>query len=420
MSGSINVTFLDEIEDAITEAGGTASDGATRIIDRIGAPQPAELFDGIAALPAPDAVADFIANLDDLNFARLEGLLDALPPEQRGPDSTGEVRTGLSDFLQIQVEVGAALSATARIVHTLGPDAIAMQVRGYDFAINEQYEDSETGFSAIKVLPADGGPMIFVIDGLEVGSIADTVAAVDLGGLQTRSAAFQAMIDDAVEAQVTLGRGVQFVGPSLGGALAQVAAHEAAQALIATGQPVAPGTVRLMTVDALGGRDAAEALNGGALDPAALAVINALNIRTEGDLISRIGSHVGETLSFQAVDASGAPIAVTAADAHVNVTSLLRTLPDPTLYAAGVRGAPEEISGFSQVANALGRGIADGYLAGGERDDPNALVPLQVPGNAELLNNNTLYRLDANSDGAIDIAVLTSQPVPPAIADLVL
>ncbi len=428
MSGSITFT---PIEDALTEAGEAVSDAATTITGPIEVPQPAEvidtaavdvsdLIDDIADLPAPQAVADFIANLDDLNFARLEGLLDQLPPEYRGPDATGEVRTGLSDFLQIQVEVGAALSATARVVNTLGPDAIAMQVRGYDFAIIEQYNDNDSGFSAIKVLPADGGPMSFVIDGLEVGSVADTVAAVDLGGLQLRSAAFQAMIADAVEAQATLGRGVQFVGPSLGGAVAQVAAYEAAEALIAAGVPTAPGTVRLLTVDALGGRDAAEALNGGTLDPAVLNVINALNIRTEGDLVSRIGSHVGETLSFQAVDASGNPIAVTAADAHVNVVSLLRTLPDPTLFNAGVRGAPEEVSGFALVANALGRGIADGYLASGERDDPDALVPLQVPGEAELVNNNTLYRLDADSNGTLDLAVLASQPVPQAVADLVL
>lgn len=428
MSGSITFT---PIEDALTEAGEAVSGAVTTITGPIEVPQPAEvvdtaavdvsdLIDDIADLPAPQAVADFIANLDDLNFARLEGLLDQLPPEYRGPDATGEVRTGLSDFLQIQVEVGAALSATARVVNTLGPDAIAMQVRGYDFAIIEQYNDNDSGFSAIKVLPADGGPMSFVIDGLEVGSVADTVAAVDLGGLQLRSAAFQAMIADAVEAQATLGRGVQFVGPSLGGAVAQVAAYEAAEALIAAGVPTAPGTVRLLTVDALGGRDAAEALNGGTLDPAVLNVINALNIRTEGDLVSRIGSHVGETLSFQAVDASGNPIAVTAADAHVNVVSLLRTLPDPTLFNAGVRGAPEEVSGFALVANALGRGIADGYLASGERDDPDALVPLQVPGEAELVNNNTLYRLDADSNGTLDLAVLASQPVPQAVADLVL
>ncbi|NGM20415.1 hypothetical protein G3576_10350 [Roseomonas stagni] len=431
MSGSLNFNLPEDIEDALTEAGNDVADTVTDIIDPIELPQPADvidtaaidvsdLIDEIADLPAPQAVADFFANLDDLNFARLEGLLDQLPPEYRGPDSTGEVPTGLSDFLQLQVEIGAALTATARVVHTLGPDAIAMQVRGFDFAINEQYNDNESGFSAIRVLPADGGPVVFVIDGLEVGSIADTVAAVDLGGLQVRSAAFQAMIADAVEAQVTLGRGVQFVGPSLGGAVAQVAAYEATEAMLAAGVSIAPGAVRLLTVDPLGGRDAAEKLNGGSLDPNVLSYINALNIRTEGDLITRIGSHIGETVSFQAVDANGNPIAVTAADAHVNVTSLLRTLPDATLYNAGVRGAPEEVSGFALVANALGQTIADGYLASGERDDPNALVELQVPGQAELLNNNTLYRLDADSNGTLDLAVLTSQPVSQAVADLVL
>jgi hypothetical protein len=432
MSGSINFTLPEDIEDALTEAGETISDTVTDVTGPIEIPQPAEvadtaaaidvsdLIDEIADLPAPEAILDFLSNLDDLNFNRLEDLIDQLPPEYRGPDSTGEVRTGLSSFLQIQVEVGAALTATARVAQTLGTDSIAMQVRGYDFAINEFYNDNDSGFSAIKVLPADGGPMIFVIDGLEVGSVADTVAAVDLGGIQTRSAAFQQMIADAVEAQLTLGRGVQFVGPSLGGAVAQVAAYEAAQALLATGQPVAQGAVKLITVDALGGRDAAEALNGGSLDANALSLINALNIRTEGDLISRIGSHIGETVSFQAVDANGSPIAVDAADAHVNVTSLLRTLPDATLYNAGVRGAPQEVSGFALIANELGRPIADGYLASGERDDPNALVPLQVPGEAELLNNNTLYRLDADSNGTLDLAVLTSQPVSQAVADLVL
>lgn len=366
-------------------------------------------------------VADILANLDlGLDVNRLEGLIDRLPPEQRGPDSTGEVATGLSSFSRAELAVGASLAAVPRVLDALGPDAYAVSTPGTYFTVITRYEDNESGFSAVRLRPADGGPEVFAIDGLEVGSTADTVAALDLGGLQMRSAAFGQMVADAAASYLTEGRPSQFVGPSLGGAVAQAAAHEAAQALLAIGVPIAAGAVRLVTVDSLGGRDATEQLNGGVLDPAALALINGLNIRTEGDLITRIGSHIGETLNFAPVDSAGQPVTLSTEDAHVNVESLLATLNSDSLTAAGVRGAPEEISGFAQVTNAVGRLVADGYLASGERDDPDRMVPLQVPGVAGFDASGTIYVLDGDENGTHDLAVALTQPVSPAVADLVL
>lgn len=366
-------------------------------------------------------MADILANLDfGLDVNRLEGLIDRLPPDQRGPDATGEAATGLSVFTRAELVAGASLSAVVRVLDALGPDAYAVSTPGTYFTVIARYEDNDSGFSAARLRPFDGGPEIFAIDGLQVGSIADTVAAVDLGGLQMRSAAFNQMVADASASHLADGRAVQFVGPSLGGALAQAAAHEAAQALLASGVPVAAGAVRLVTVDALGGRDGTEQLNGGALDPAALALINGLNLRTDGDLISRIGSHIGETLTFAPVDSAGQPVTLSTEDAHVNVESLLATLSSDSLTAAGVRGAPAEISGFAQVTNAVGRLVADGYLSGGERDDPNELVPLQVPGVAGFDPSGTVYVLDADANNTHDLAVALTQPVSPAVADLVL
>ena len=384
-----------------------------------------DLGDDIAALtgrlglPATQDLADLIANIDQLNINGLERLLNALPEELRGPDATGEVATGQSDFQQAEIKVAAGLAAMPRVVDTLGPTAVEATVTGAAFSLLDRYEDADSGFMALRLRPLDGGPEVFAIDGLQVGSIADSVAAVDLGTLQAESPAFAEMVADARDAELAEHRGVQFVGPSLGGAVAQVAAYETAQALIESGQCHQPVPVELITVDSLGGRDAAERLNGGGLDPAALSLINAVNIRTEGDLISRIGSHIGPTISFAPVDSAGNPTDPTVAARHVNVESLLKTLETPALFEAGVRGAPAEVSGFALVSNALGAQVADAYLASSERDDP-APVALQIPGTATLTENNTLYQLDADSNGVVDLAVRMSEPVPPATADLVL
>ena len=104
-------------------------------------------------------------------------------------------------------------------------------------------------------------------DGLEVGSDPDTLAALSLGRTQAASPEFARMLGDARDAALLDGHGLVFVGPSLGGALAQVAAYETAETLLAAGANPGTGSIRLLTVNSLGGRDAAESLNGGTLDP---------------------------------------------------------------------------------------------------------------------------------------------------------
>jgi hypothetical protein len=146
------------------------------------------------------------------------------------------------------------------------------------------------------------------------------------------------MVADARTAAVAGGREVVFTGASLGGALVQVGGYEAAEAILAAA-PGYAGRVTVFGVDSLGGRDATESLNGGRLDPAVLERMNALHIRTEGDVVSRVGSHLGDTISFQAVDAAGNPVLLSAREAHVNIPSLLATLSSDALFAAGARRA---------------------------------------------------------------------------------
>lgn len=365
---------------------------------------------GLSALSGP---VD-IRNLNDLG-----DLADRLPGGFGQPDSTGGVPAGASTIVREEAAVMATLSAAPRIVDALGPSADIVQVRGESFTVAGRYEDPVSGFSALHLVPADGGRDVFAVDGLEVGSRADEVAAATLGRLQVQSAAFSHMVGDAVAAAYADGKGIEMVGVSLGGAVAEVAAYDASKAIVAGGPGALVGTVHLVTVDGLGGRDAAEATNGGALDPQALALIDALNIRTDGDIVSRIGSHIGQTLTLPALDAQGNVVHLDPAHAHVNVVSLLQNLSSDERFAAGVRGDPAEISGFAAASNAASDQLIQAWLASGQHDDGTPRE-LQIPGHASFDPTGTLWSLDADSNGTTDIAVHLSAPVEQARADLVL
>lgn len=353
-----------------------------------------------------------LRDLDDL-----AALAARLPPGLAGPDATGEVPTGSAAIGREALAVAATLSAAARIVAAIGPQAEAIETRGLTFTVGERYQDPESGFSAVRLTPEGGGPVVFSVDGLQVGSRADEVAAATLGRLQVESDAFRAMIADA--AQFGAGDGVVFAGPSLGGAVAQVAAYETAEALRATAAPVETGAVQLVTVDPLGGTDAARAINAGLLDPAALALIEAVNIRTEGDIVSRIGSHLGATLTFPARDATGAVVEVTPAEAHVNVLSLLQNLSSDAFFAEGVFGPPAEIAGFALAANAAADEVIAFWRAIGLEEEEAARA-LQITGTASLDPTRTTWSLDADDDGSVDLAVLLSSPLDPGRDALVL
>ncbi len=351
------------------------------------------------------------------DFNGLAALAGRLPGDLAGPDSTGEVPTGSAAITRAEAETAARLAAAPRVVEALGPTTLTVEVPGESFAVVERYEDLTSGFSAVRLRPADGGPEVFAVDGLEVGSRADEVSAAGLGRLQVESEAFRAMIEDAQATALIDGRVVSFTGPSLGGAVAQVAAYETAEGLL--GHGFATGAVELVTVDALGGRDAAEAINGGVLNADALGLIEALNLRTEGDIVSRIGSHVGATLTLPAVDGAGNPVVLDAAAAHVNVASLLEVLTRDDLFAQGRPGAPAEVSGFAAAANGAGWELGQVWRATGGQDDgaPNAL---QIPGAASFDATGTRWSLDADLDGSVDLAATLSAPADAATRDLVL
>jgi hypothetical protein len=353
-----------------------------------------------------------LRNLDDL-----AALAARLPPELAGPDATGEVPTGSAAIGREALAVAATLSAAARIVTAIGPQAETIETRGLSFTVGERYVDAESGFSAVLLTPEGGGPVVFSVDGLQVGSRADEVAAATLGRLQVESNAFRAMIADAV--QFGAGEGVVFAGPSLGGAVAQVAAYETAEALRGAGAQVATGDVRLVTVDPLGGADAARAINGGVLDPAVLALIEAVNIRTEGDIVSRIGSHLGATLTFPARDEQGQEVQLSAAEAHVNVLSLLQNLSSDAFFAEGAFGPPAEIAGFALASNAAADEAIALWRAFGAEEEEVA-QPLQITGTASLDPARTTWSLDADDNGSVDLAVLLSSPLDPGRDALVL
>jgi hypothetical protein len=430
----------DQVTDNFADVGQDISDGGQDLADSIGDATSdlpnslddlndsfdrsdlAEAFDGSAFndIFGRSGIPGFDGNANIQNLNDIAGLAESLPFGLGDPDSTGEVRIASSLLTRQEFLIGASLSAAPRIIDALGADnVVSVDVAGASYAYYKSYEDPVSGFSAVRLSGYAFGAEVFAIDGLQVGSRADEIAAGTLGRIQVESDAFRQMIDEAVSVGLQQGRPVLFVGPSLGGAIAQVAAYETAEAYVRADVGFGPFAVQLITIDPLGGRDAAEAINGGTLDARALGLIAGLNIRTEGDVVSRIGSHIGSTWTLPALDANGNVVQLDAADAHVNIVSLLQNISDDTLFSRGREGAPAEISGFAAASNAASDAAIDAYLAS---DPSGETTPsrLQVPGNASFDPTGTVYSLDADENGTVDIAVQLRSPVSPGTADLVL
>ena len=330
-----------------------------------------------------------------------------------GPDDTGAVPTGASEVSRADAFTYAALAGVPRLAEALGPQATGVVVDDDAFAVAGTYEDAATGFRAVQLRSFTDGRTVFSVDGTNFGSVADVVADLDLARPQASSPAFAAMVADARTAAVVEGREVVFTGASLGGALVQVGGYEAAEAISAA-SPGYAGRVTVFGVEPLGGRDAAEALNGGRLDPAVLDRMNALHVRTEGDVVTRVGSHLGDTLTFQAVDAAGNPVLLSAQEAHVNIESLLATLSSDALFAAGTRGEPGEIGGLALLANAFGPGLSDAFADGGLGGAFDRPEPARLPGGGAFDPTGRFFDLDADTDGDPDLRVLLGGAVPGA------
>ncbi|GAA0587632.1 hypothetical protein GCM10009416_27750 [Craurococcus roseus] len=357
------------------------------------------LLDAVAAGAPPIAVlADFAA---------------ALPEPLRGPDDTPSVATGASDASRAEALSYTTLAAVPRLVDALGPQATGIVVGGEAFAVAETYEDAVTGFHAVQLRSLSDGRAVFALDDTNFESLADVVADLDLARPQASSPAFAAMVADAETAAIAEGNEVAFVGASLGGALAQVAGYETAEAVLAAATGHAE-RIEVFGVDPLGGRDAAESLNGGALDPAVLAWLDAVHVRTEGDIVSRVSSHLGDTITFQAVDAGGNPVVLTADEAHVNLESLFTNLSSDALFAAGERGDPGEIGGLALLANAVGPGLSDAFADAVRDGLIGPPPPVELRGSGAFNPTGRFFDLDADRDGDVDIRALLNGATPSA------
>jgi len=338
-------------------------------------------------------------------IAVLADVAEALPGPLRGPDATPSVPTGAADVPRADAFAYTALARAPRLAEALGPRVSGLVVGDDAFALSAAYNDPASGFSALQLRSLSDDRSVFVVNDTNFGSSLDVVADLNLARPQVASPAFAAMVADASAAALAEGREVVFVGASLGGALAQVGGYETAEAILAA-SPGYTGRVTVFGVDPLGGRDAAEDLNGGALDPAVLERMNALNIRTEGDVVSRTGSHLGDTLTFRPVDVAGDPVVLSAQEAHVNLPSLLTTLSSDALFAAGTRGDPGEIGGLTLLADTLGpalsEALADPALAG--VFGPPGPPPLPAGGAFDPAGRS--FDLDADRDGDVDLRLL--------------
>lgn len=364
-----------------------------------------------APLGAEAALASLVLDALDTGESPLALLADvaaALPEPLRGPDATPSLPTGASDVARADAFTYAALAAAPRLLEAFGPVATGVEVGGESFVFAESYVDPESGFNAVQLRSLSDDRAVFAVDGTDFESLPDVVADLDLGRPQVDSPAFAAMVADATAAALAEDRDVVFTGASLGGALVQVGGYETAEAVLAA-SPADPDRVTVFTVDPLGGRDAAEDLNGGALDQAVLERMDALNIRTEGDVVSRTGSHLGDTLSFQAVDSAGNPVQLPAEDAHVNLESLFATLSSDELFAAGVRGDPGEIGGLTLLANTFGPGASEVLVALLPDGLPGADEPDGLPAGGSIDPSGGFFGFDPDTDGDVDLRVALRQ-----------
>ncbi len=157
----------------------------------------------------------------------------------------------------------------------------------------KRFEHRRSGFKAV-VYQNDEGERIYAIAGLEDSP--DLVASLRLGEGQFRNDPFDRMIEDAQRYSKRAGKTVTFTGHSLGGGLAQVAAHEAAKPEDEEDKPV---KVRVVSWAAFGGRKLLENADV-PFDPKAAARIDATNYFVKGDPIAGIGRHIGPTLALPA------------------------------------------------------------------------------------------------------------------------
>lgn len=338
-------------------------------------------------------------------IALLADIAEALPSPLRGPDATPSVPTGASDLPRVEALTYLTLARVPRLVEALGTPIEGVLVGDEAFALKAAYDDPLSGFNALQLQSLTDDRTVFAVNDTNFGSLPDVVADLNLAWPQVASPAFAAMVSDASAAALAEGQNVVFTGASLGGALVQVGGYETAEAILAA-SPDGAEQVTVFGVDPLGGRDAAEGLNGGGLDPAVLDRMNALNIRTEGDVVSRVGSQLGGTITFDAVDLAGNPVLLSAAEAHVNSASLFTTLSSDALFAAGTTGDPGEIGGLTLLANIAGPELSEALtdLALGTGLDQSA--PPRLPGTGAFDETGRLFALDADSDGDVDLRAL--------------
>ena len=370
----------------------------------------------LGSVSASSLLASFASGTSPI--AVLADFAAVLPEPLRRPDATPSVPTGASEVSRADALTYATLTAVPRLLEVLGPQATGVVMGDEAFAVAETYEDVASGFHAVQLRSFSDGRTVFAVDDTDFGSVADIVADLDLARPQAASLAFAAMVADAGTVAAVEGQEVVFAGASLGGALVQVAGYETAEAIPAA-VPGYAGRVSVFGVDALGGRDAAESLNGGALDPAVLERMNALHVRTECDVVSRAGSHLGDTLTFQAVDSAGNPVLLSADEAHVNYESLLATLSSDALFAAGERGEPGEIGGLALLANAFGPRLSDAF-ADAVRDGLfGPPGPVELRGSGAFDPTGRFFDLDVDTDGDVDVRALLQSTTPAADALLI-
>ncbi len=158
----------------------------------------------------------------------------------------------------------------------------------------------ESGLKYVILKPSTtGDPWILAFTG--TNSLIDALADTGLGSAQFEQLKEMILLFSLIPQLSDVD--LLVTGHSLGGGLAQAAAHEIQRQRDAQGNPA---KVILRTWNAFGSQELIERVSGGC-DSRLLERLDAANYNVRGDLVSRIGTHFGPTYELAALDISSHP-----------------------------------------------------------------------------------------------------------------
>lgn len=169
-----------------------------------------------------------------------------------------------------------------------------------DYEVSFLLTDPATGFKAAIYKPTSaaraGQPAVVAIGGTQTGK--DVIADLNWGVAQAKSKAYERLLAHVQEELKDPSRPVAITGHSLGGGLAQIFGYDLARALKASGRGQDAGRFRVVSWNGFGAREALQKLKRwNAAEAEGLPITSYFH---PDDLVSKLGTHLGQTIAIQA------------------------------------------------------------------------------------------------------------------------